>query len=84
MTAGLLADRRAALLPIVAAVGGGVVPALIYLALNPGPTAPGWAVPTATDIAFALGILALLGSGFPWACGSSSQHLRSSTTFSRC
>jgi Na+:H+ antiporter, NhaA family len=65
MTAGLLMDRRAALLPIVAAVGGGIVPAAIYLALNPGPTAPGWAVPTATDIAFALGILALLGQRVP-------------------
>ena len=65
MTAGALADRRAAVLPIVAAIGGAIVPALIYLALNMGPTAPGWSVPTATDIAFALGILALLGPRIP-------------------
>jgi NhaA family Na+:H+ antiporter len=61
LTAGALADRRAALLPVIAAVGGCLAPAAIYLTLNPGPTAPGWSVPTATDIAFALGILALLG-----------------------
>src|SRR6185312_1736295 len=65
MTAGALADRRAALLPVIAAVGGCLAPAAIYLALNPGPTAPGWSVPTATDIAFALGILALLGERVP-------------------
>jgi Na+:H+ antiporter, NhaA family len=65
MTAGALASWRAALLPIIAAVGGVLVPAAIYLALNQGPTAPGWSVPTATDIAFALGILALLGERVP-------------------
>jgi NhaA family Na+:H+ antiporter len=65
MTAGALADRRAALLPVIAAVGGCLAPAAIYLALNPGPTAAGWSVPTATDIAFALGILALLGERVP-------------------
>jgi NhaA family Na+:H+ antiporter len=65
MTAGALADWRAALLPIIAAVGGVLAPAGIYLALNPGPTAPGWSVPTATDVAFALGILALLGGRVP-------------------
>jgi len=65
MTVGALADWRAALLPVIAAVGGCVAPAAIYLALNPGPTAPGWSVPTATDIAFALGILALLGERIP-------------------
>jgi Na+:H+ antiporter, NhaA family len=61
MTAGALSDVKAALLPVVAAIGGGIMPALIYLVFNHGATAPGWSVPTATDIAFVLGILALLG-----------------------
>jgi Na+:H+ antiporter, NhaA family len=65
MTAGALSDWRAALLPAVAAMGGVVAPAIIYLALNSGPAAAGWAVPTATDIAFTLGILALLGDRIP-------------------
>lgn len=65
MTGGALADRRAALLPIVAAVGGVVMPALIYLAFNRGPTAHGWSIPTATDVAFTLGILAVLGTAIP-------------------
>src|SRR5258708_4525922 len=65
MTAGALADRRAAILPVVAAIGGVLAPTAIYLILNPGPTARGWSVPTATDIAFTLGILALLGERIP-------------------
>jgi NhaA family Na+:H+ antiporter len=65
MTAGALADRRAAILPIVGAFGGVLMPAAIYLALNRGPAAQGWSVPTATDIAFTLGILALLGERVP-------------------
>jgi NhaA family Na+:H+ antiporter len=66
MTAGALTDRRAAVLPALGAVGGVIVPALIYLALNHGlPTARGWSVPTATDVAFSLGILALLGDALP-------------------
>ena len=65
MTAGALAEFRAAILPVVAAVGGVLAPTAIYLALNRGATAPGWSVPTATDIAFTLGILALLGSRIP-------------------
>jgi NhaA family Na+:H+ antiporter len=65
MTVGVLADRRAAILPIVAAVGGVVTPALIYLAFNRGPASHGWSIPTATDIAFTLGILAVLGARVP-------------------
>ncbi len=65
--AGELASVRQASLPLVAAVGGMLVPALIYAALNHAdPVAlRGWAIPTATDIAFALGILMLLGSRVP-------------------
>jgi len=66
MTAGALADRRAVLLPVVAAIGGVIAPALIYLAFNHGTAAArGWSVPTATDVAFTLGILALLGEAVP-------------------
>jgi Na+:H+ antiporter, NhaA family len=66
MTAGALADVRAAVLPVVAAIGGVIAPALIYLGLNHGtPNAHGWSVPTATDVAFTLGILALLGQKIP-------------------
>jgi NhaA family Na+:H+ antiporter len=61
MTAGALSDPRAAILPIIAAFGGVLAPTAIYLALNPGPASRGWSVPTATDIAFTLGILALMG-----------------------
>ncbi len=63
---GELASLRQAAFPIVAAVGGAIVPAGIYLALNGGTDAArGWGVPMATDIAFALGVLALLGSRIP-------------------
>lgn len=63
---GALSDMRQAALPIGAALGGVVVPALIYLALNVDPSRQhGWAVPTATDIAFAVGVLALLGRSIP-------------------
>jgi NhaA family Na+:H+ antiporter len=65
MTNGQLTDIRAAALPALCAVGGVLAPTAIYLALNMGPTAAGWSVPTATDIAFALGVLALLGSRVP-------------------
>jgi NhaA family Na+:H+ antiporter len=66
MIAGELASRRAAALPIAAALGGMIVPAAIYAAVNGGgPGAAGWGVPMATDIAFALGILALLGDRVP-------------------
>jgi NhaA family Na+:H+ antiporter len=65
MTSGALTDPRAMVLPVVAALGGVLAPAAIYLLLNPGPAAAGWSVPTATDIAFVLGILALLGDRVP-------------------
>jgi NhaA family Na+:H+ antiporter len=65
---GELADPRAAALPIVAAIGGMLVPALIFYALNPaGEAARGWGIPMATDIAFAVGVLALLASRVPKA-----------------
>ena len=63
---GALSERSQAALPVAAAVGGVVVPAVIYLAFNLDPVrSQGWAVPTATDIAFAVGVLALLGSSIP-------------------
>ena len=63
---GELSSLKQAILPVMAAVGGAVVPALIYYSLNPsGPAANGWGVPMATDIAFALGVLALLGKRVP-------------------
>lgn len=63
---GALSKFNQAILPVVAAAGGVVVPALIYLALNADAVrAHGWAVPTATDIAFAVGVLALLGRSIP-------------------
>jgi NhaA family Na+:H+ antiporter len=63
---GELRDRAKARLPVAAALGGMVVPSLIFLAWNPtGPAARGWGIPMATDIAFALGVLALLGSRVP-------------------
>lgn len=66
---GSLASRQRAAFPVIAAIGGMVVPALLYLAFNyQDPIArQGWAIPAATDIAFALGVLALLGSRVPTA-----------------
>ena len=61
---GELSDRRAAALPVVAALGGMVVPALIYVAFTAGSGAEamrGWGIPMATDIAFAVGVISLLG-----------------------
>ncbi len=63
---GELSSVRQAMLPIMAAIGGMLVPALCYVALNPsGHTANGWGIPMATDIAFAIGALSLLGSRVP-------------------
>lgn len=63
---GELANPRNTILPIGAAIGGMMVPALIYLALNMGSvTANGWGIPMATDIAFALGVVYLLGNRIP-------------------
>lgn len=64
---GELSNMRAAALPIIAALGGVLVPALIFAGFNWGQSSlRGWAVPTATDIAFALGCLALLGNRVPF------------------
>ena len=66
MTAGELKKPRKALLPILGAAGGAIVPALVYTAVNVGSGfEQGWGVPMANDIAFCLGILALLGSRIP-------------------
>lgn len=67
LLAGQLSNRRRAMLPAAAAIGGMVVPALIYLGITwntPG-AASGWAIPSATDIAFSLGVMGLLGSRAP-------------------
>jgi Na+:H+ antiporter, NhaA family len=64
---GELANRRAAILPVCAAVGGAIVPAIIYALFNAGGQgAAGWGIPMATDIAFTLGLLALLGKRVPF------------------
>jgi Na+:H+ antiporter, NhaA family len=66
MLAGELASMRQAALPIAGALGGMILPALLYASLNAGTAGePGWGVPMATDIAFALGVLALLGDRVP-------------------
>lgn len=62
---GELSNPRKAMLPIAAAIGGMLVPALIYFLLNRGETQSGWGIPMATDIAFALGVLYLLGNKIP-------------------
>ena len=63
---GELSTARKAILPVMAAAGGMLAPALIYLAFNHGtPAAHGWGIPTATDIAFAIGILSLMGDRVP-------------------
>lgn len=70
LSVGELRRPATAVVPVVAAVGGMVAPALLYLAVNlpaPGGAPEGWAVPTATDIAFAVSVLALVGRGLPAA-----------------
>ena len=64
---GELSNLKKALLPIIGAVGGMLIPALVYVVINFGniDTINGWAIPSATDIAFSLGILSLLGSRVP-------------------
>ena len=64
---GELAELRQAMLPIVAAIGGMVAPALVFLLLSTGEASRGWGIPMATDIAFAIGVLVLLGSRIPKA-----------------
>ncbi|MCW2093096.1 UNVERIFIED_ORG: NhaA family Na+:H+ antiporter [Rhodococcus erythropolis] len=68
--AGDLRDPRRAALPVMAAIGGMIVPALIFVAINinaGGGALNGWAIPTATDIAFAVAVLAVVGSHLPTA-----------------
>ncbi|MFE1595033.1 Na+/H+ antiporter NhaA [Nocardia sp. NPDC058705] len=65
--AGDLRDPRRAALPVVAAIGGMVCPAIIYVLINRGGAVDGWAIPTATDIAFALAVLAVINTHLPAA-----------------
>jgi NhaA family Na+:H+ antiporter len=66
VTSGELASAKRAALPIAGAIGGMLIPAAIYLALNSGgPAQQGWGIPMATDIAFTLGILTVMGSRVP-------------------
>jgi Na+:H+ antiporter, NhaA family len=68
LVAGEMRHASAALVPVAAAVGGMIVPALIYLLINLGyPTVKGWAIPAATDLAFALAVLAMTGRFLPAA-----------------
>lgn len=79
--AGELASRRRATLPIAAAIGGAVLPALIFLLVVRDPGGQrGWGVPMATDIAFALAFSRCWARARPLGCGSSSRPWRSSTT----
>src|SRR3546814_18955502 len=65
LVTGQLSDRRDAALPAVAAIGGMVVTALIFTVVNLGGDTAGWGIPMATDIAFAVGVIALLGDRVP-------------------
>ncbi len=65
LVSGQLRQRRDAALPVMAAIGGMVVPALLFTVVNLGGELAGWGIPMATDIAFAIGVLALLGDRIP-------------------
>jgi NhaA family Na+:H+ antiporter len=66
LVTGELRDRRTAAVPIIAALGGMIMPALLFLALNAGGDgAPGWGIPVATDIAFAVGVLVIVARRAP-------------------
>ena len=65
LAVGELRDPRAAALPAAAALGGVVLPAVLFLAVAPDESSAGWGIPMATDIAFAVGVLALLGDRVP-------------------
>lgn len=66
MRLGALSNPLVALVPVIAAIAGVLIPAGIYLLINPeAPFSMGWPIPTATDIAFALGMLAIIGKGLP-------------------
>lgn len=66
LRSGVLSKASTAMVPVIAAIGGVIVPALIYVAFNFGSDGlRGWPIPTATDIAFALGVLAIFGRGLP-------------------
>ena len=66
LTSGQLNSRRRAVRPAIAAAGGVIAPILVYVLIAAGtPSAAGWPIPTATDIAFALGVLAVFGRGLP-------------------
>ena len=69
--AGDLRDPHRAVVPVAAAVGGMIVPAVLYLAIAGGPGPKGWAIPTATDIAFALAVLAVISTHLPAALRTS-------------
>ncbi len=66
LTSGQLNSRRRAVRPAIAAAGGVIAPILVYVLISSGtPSVSGWPIPTATDIAFALGVLAVFGRGLP-------------------
>ncbi len=86
LVAGDLRDPKAAALPVAAALCGMIAPALVYTLTSGagGGSLAGWAVPTATDIAFALAVLAVIGTSLPSACcAPSCSPSRSWTTCSR-